>query len=211
MSVKEIAKKAQTSTATVSRVLNDPEYRCRSKELQQKIWDIAQEMNYIPNEAAVALKKGGTAGKQKEYYVHVLITRSGDSETDPFFEEVLRLLTSELLKNSCVLSNVWRMPNLTNDSTAAAQQIAGDVDKVLAQSEGKRDALIFLGKSRDNVYKTMSEVQGRGVHTAEPSQLSCGRGFGKRRAHRAPGRGVPVFPWAPEHRLCRGYPDGFVL
>lgn len=157
MSVKEIAKKVGTSTATVSRVLSDPEYRCRSKELQDKIWDTAREMNYVPNEAASALRKGGRAKEHSGYSVSVLITRSGDSETDPFFEEVLRLLTSELIKNSCVLTNVWRMPNLTNDSTASVEQVSKDVEKVLDQSKDKRDALIFLGKSKDSVYKVMSE------------------------------------------------------
>jgi DNA-binding LacI/PurR family transcriptional regulator len=157
MSVKEIAKRAGTSTATVSRVLTDPEYRCRSFELQQRIWEIAQEINYIPNEAARALKKGESSSEVKEYYVNILITRSGDSETDPFFEEVLRLLTSELLRKSCIIANIWRMPNLTNDSIASASEINENVKKVLAQSKNKNDGLIFLGKSKDKVYKVLSD------------------------------------------------------
>jgi DNA-binding LacI/PurR family transcriptional regulator len=157
MSVKEIAKRAGTSTATVSRVLTDPEYRCRSYELQQKIWQIAQEMNYVPNEAARALKKGDNASQTKEYYVNILITRCGDSETDPFFEEVLRLLTSRLLSKACIIANIWRMPNLTNDSTASIADINDDVKKVLLQSKNKNDGLIFLGKSKEKVYKTVIE------------------------------------------------------
>jgi DNA-binding LacI/PurR family transcriptional regulator len=157
MSVKEIAKRAGTSTATVSRVLSDPGYRCRSFELQQKIWEIAQEINYIPNEAARALKKGESSNETKGCYVNVCITRTGDSETDPFFEEVLRLLTSELLKNSCIIANIWRMPNLTNDSTASSSEINEDVRKILEQSKGKNDGLIFLGKSKDRIYKALSE------------------------------------------------------
>lgn len=157
MSVKEIAKRAKTSTATVSRVLTDPEYRCRSFELQQRIWEIAQELNYIPNEAARALKKGESAQTVKEYSINILITRCGDSETDPFFEEMLRLLTSELLRKSCIIANIWRMPNLTNDSVASIAEINEDIKKVLSQSKNKNDGLIFLGKSKDKVYKTVSE------------------------------------------------------
>ena len=33
MSIKEIAKRANTSISTVSRVLNDPNYHCNKKEL----------------------------------------------------------------------------------------------------------------------------------------------------------------------------------
>jgi DNA-binding LacI/PurR family transcriptional regulator len=138
-------------------VLTDPEYRCRSFELQQRIWEIAQEINYIPNEAARALKKGGNSSEVKEYYINVLMTRTGDSETDPFFEEVLRLLTSELLQKSCIIANVWRMPNLANDSVASGAEINDDVRKILQQSKNKNDGLVFLGKSKDKIYKTMSE------------------------------------------------------
>lgn len=157
MSVKEIAKRAGTSTATVSRVLNDPEYRCRSLELQQRIWTIAQEMEYIPNEAARALKKGSSDGESDEYYVNILMTRTGDYETDPFFEEVLRLLTGELLKKSCIIANIWRMPSLANDSAASAGTVNEDIQKILNQTGDKTDGLVFLGKSTEQVYRVMSE------------------------------------------------------
>lgn len=156
MLVKEIAKKAGTSTATVSRVLSDPDYRCRSKELRQKIWEIANEMNYVPNEVAIALKKGNSVSEKQTFYVNVLITRSGDSETDPFFEEVLRILISELLKQSCILANVWRMPELANDSIATSLQVDRKMEHIVSQSKGKNDALVFLGKSKEQVYKKLS-------------------------------------------------------
>jgi DNA-binding LacI/PurR family transcriptional regulator len=156
LSVKEIAKRAGTSTATVSRVLSDPDYRCRSQELRQKIWEIANEMNYVPNEVAIALKKGTAVGRKETFYVNVLMTRSGDAETDPFFEEVLRILISELLKQSGILANVWRIPDLANDSTASSVQVSREVEHILSQSKGKNDAIVFLGKSKDQVYKKLS-------------------------------------------------------
>lgn len=52
MSIKKIAAIAGVSTATVSRVLNNLDYKCSSEELREKIWQIAREMNYMPNEAA---------------------------------------------------------------------------------------------------------------------------------------------------------------
>ena len=55
MSIKKIAEKAGVSPATVSRVLNNPSYKCSSKEMQDKIWRIAMEMNYVPNMYASAL------------------------------------------------------------------------------------------------------------------------------------------------------------
>ena len=49
MSIKDIAKAAGASPSTVSRVLNNPDYKCKDKKLRDKIWNVAMEMNYTPN------------------------------------------------------------------------------------------------------------------------------------------------------------------
>ena len=58
MSMKEIARRAGTSVATVSRVLNQPGHHCHEKGLEEKIWQLASELNYVPNTAAVDLRRG---------------------------------------------------------------------------------------------------------------------------------------------------------
>ena len=58
MSLKEIAHIAGTSVSTVSRVLNQPDYKCKSPELEARIWAAAQEIRYTPNTAAQTLKSG---------------------------------------------------------------------------------------------------------------------------------------------------------
>ena len=52
----DIAKKAGTSTATVSRVLSNSDYPI-GKEIRKKVLDTAQEMNYSPNLLGRMLKK----------------------------------------------------------------------------------------------------------------------------------------------------------
>ena len=49
MSLKEIAHRAGTSVSTVSRVLNQPDYKCKNPELEARIWAAAQEISYTPN------------------------------------------------------------------------------------------------------------------------------------------------------------------
>ena len=45
MSLKEIAHRAGTSVSTVSRVLNQPDYKCKNPELEARIWAAAQEIS----------------------------------------------------------------------------------------------------------------------------------------------------------------------
>lgn len=84
MSLKEIAKRAGTSVSTVSRVLNNENYKCSDAELEKRIWQAAQELRYLPNAAARALQKGGdqqAASKEHTYCfdifspVFLLLTR----------------------------------------------------------------------------------------------------------------------------------------
>ena len=68
MSIKKIAEKAGVSISTVSRILNRPDYKCSVPGLREKVWSIAMEMNYVPNEAARNLK--GNTGKRKQNLVY---------------------------------------------------------------------------------------------------------------------------------------------
>ena len=156
LSIKKIAKEAGVSTATVSRVLNNPGYKCSSEELRERIWKIARELNYMPNEAARNLKKGITNTSQKVWYFDVLMTRTGNLETDPFFSELLRVIESEIHRQGCILMHIFHQPLFSNDRKCRTENI----DKVIAQMEPdgeiRSDGLIIIGKCNDNVLKKLS-------------------------------------------------------
>ena len=97
MSIRDIAKKAGVSASTVSRVLNNPGYRCASPELRDAIWRIAREMNYLPNEAARSLKMGSgkDGASAAPLRVDVIVTRASQRQADPFFGELLRIIETE--------------------------------------------------------------------------------------------------------------------
>lgn len=95
MSIKKIAEKVGVSPATVSRVLNNPNYHCATEGMRDRIWKAAIEMNYMPNEAARNLKMGASAvRKDKVYYINVLMTRMDAAQSDPFFTELLHMVES---------------------------------------------------------------------------------------------------------------------
>ena len=91
----------------VSRVLNNPNYKCSVSGLRDKIWKTAIEMNYVPNEAARNLKKGVSA-KSGENLVHQYPDdKNRFFHNGSVFAELLRVIESEIHDKNCILSKVW--------------------------------------------------------------------------------------------------------
>jgi DNA-binding LacI/PurR family transcriptional regulator len=97
MSITKIAAITGASVSTVARVLREPEHKCHSMELKEKILQTAREIGYVPNEAAKALKSG--SAPNKIFHINILLTRVNSDETDPFYSEMLRLVEIEVRKS----------------------------------------------------------------------------------------------------------------
>lgn len=146
MSIKKIAERAGVSASTVSRVLNNPSYKCQESGLRDKIWKIAMELNYVPNEAARNLKKGVSGKQEKTYYINILMTKADSSQIDPFFIELLRIIESEIHENNCILSKVWYMSLFSDDRKCQKENLDRVIDHMYEEMDGKRDGLIIIGK-----------------------------------------------------------------
>lgn len=94
MSLKKIAEMVGTSPSTVSRVLNQTSNTCASKELSERIWAAAREIDYRPNESARSLRKKETAGTE-QVHISVVMARFHELKADPFFEELMGCLRRE--------------------------------------------------------------------------------------------------------------------
>ena len=55
--IKDVAKKAGVSTATVSYVLNNNPDEVISEKAKKRVWDAAKQLNYHPAAAAVGLAR----------------------------------------------------------------------------------------------------------------------------------------------------------
>ena len=146
MSIKEIAKRAQVSSATVSRVLNNPDYKCSSPQVRERIRKAAIELNYVPNEAARRLKTGSSSAEEKTCYINILMTRTDSAHVDPFFDEQLRVVETEIHRNNCILSQVWYRAIFSSDKRCRRENIADIIEKMYEQTEGHCDGLIVIGK-----------------------------------------------------------------
>lgn len=152
MSIKEIAEKVGVSVSTVSRVLSKPEYKCSSKELREQIFAAAREMNYVPNESAKNLRSGESQ-KNEPYRLSILVTRTDNSDTDPFFNELIGLIQTEINKNMCMLTHIWYRTEFSDEEKCAALSIKQAVKELY--NEESSDGIIIVGKCCPQVIRQL--------------------------------------------------------
>lgn len=156
MTLKEIAKQAGVSYSTVSRVLNNPDHVCSSEEIREKILKIARENNYLPNQAAKNLRNKIKFEEQKVYYINVLVTLTGTTAMDPFFNEIIRNVESEIRKSSGILSQIWVKPIFSDDEKVCLYSYAQSlVDEIFEECTYQTDGLIIIGYCAANVLKAI--------------------------------------------------------
>lgn len=138
MSLKKIASMTSASVSTVSRVLNNSSPGCASKEVRDRIWAAAHEINYVPNPHARSLKTGvPSAGA---YRIVVVLARISSLDSDPFFAELFRSLETELFARNMLLSAV----------TCA--------DSPPDFSSMKVDGIVILGRCSDSLLAALRAV-----------------------------------------------------
>ena len=159
MSIRDIAKRAGVSPATVSRVLNDPRHRCASEGLRDRIWQIAREMNYLPNEAARSLKKGSDASASRQPgRIDVIVTRSSQRQPDPFFSELLRVIETETHAQRLLIVHVWYLSTLSGHRSLGAGAMERELTSVLGTSVERGQGLIVIGKCLPSILERLREA-----------------------------------------------------
>lgn len=93
INIKDVALKAEVSTATVSRVLNNhPKINEITMKTRQKVWEAAQSLGYIPNFAGKQLRLGYDFSS-----VGILFSKGMEKlSNEPFFWSVVEGIHSEV-------------------------------------------------------------------------------------------------------------------
>jgi len=105
MTLKEIAEMAGVSISTVSRVINQNNTKVASKEVQDRIWKIVRDSNYVPNASARSLKLGN-ANYQTEIpmkTIGCIFARSMTDKNDPFFSQIARAIEQEAFRQGYLM------------------------------------------------------------------------------------------------------------
>ncbi len=142
MTLKDIANAAGVSISTVSRILNGNSVNAASKEVQDRIWEIARAGGYIPNASAQSLKAGNSTRKLTKS-IACIYARSTDAKNDAFFSTLTRSMEQEALKEGFIVKYSFSAYDIHNPATHH-QIINNEVDGVAVLGRCDKDTLKFL-------------------------------------------------------------------
>jgi len=111
MTLKEIAAIAKVSPSTISRVINNNDEKCASKDVRDRIWKIIRETGYIPNRTAQKLKMG-TAKKDAGVRVLTGIFARVNDFNDQFFSKLYRIIEQEAFKQGFIIQHIFSFTQL---------------------------------------------------------------------------------------------------
>ena len=177
MSITKIAAITGASVSTVARVLREPEHKCHSMELKEKILQTAREIGYVPNEAAKALKSG--SAPNKIFHINILLTRVNSDETDPFYSEMLRLVEIEVRKSGGLIENIWRHAVFSSEKKTDFSEIEKSAAQMFHDTKQKHDGLILIGKCSQKGLKSLKRYEknlisiNRNSTTYEVDEVLC--------------------------------------
>lgn len=147
--IKDVARVAGVSTATVSRILNaDKSYKA-TQDTKEKVWKAATDLNYVPNQAAKHLsrqgdKRNSNLGTNAKIGCILCVTR--EKYTDPYFMAILSGVEAKLIENGYNLSVIRTYAELQDRS-------------ILYNTLGEAlTGLIVMETLSDDIYKVIKEA-----------------------------------------------------
>ena len=130
MDIREIARRAKVSTATVSRAINrvptvDP-------QLAKRVWKVVDELGYYPNTQARAL----VSGKSRIFGLVV------SEITNPFFPEIVQTFEELAVQNNYEILLTSTVHDSTRMKSAVRRMIERRVDGVAILTFGMEESLL---------------------------------------------------------------------
>ncbi|MGB8453733.1 MAG: LacI family DNA-binding transcriptional regulator [Anaerocolumna sp.] len=168
MTLKEIAKRANVSVSTVSRIINSPDGNFARKEIRDKVWGIIRETEYVPNQSAIELKQNKTKKDSRGSIAFTCILgRTKNQEDNPFFAQVARAVEQKALSLGCVVSLSYSFLDI------ADRELLKKINSV------KTDGAIVIGRFDISAIKFLKDhykyivYVGRNVIDSELDQIIC--------------------------------------
>src|ERR1700724_1950591 len=130
MDIREIAKRAKVSTATVSRTIN--RVPSVAPQIAKRVWKVVEELGYYPNTQARAL----VSGKSRIFGLVV------SEITNPFFPEIVQSFEDIAVQNNYEILLTSTVHNPKRMELAVRRMIERRVDGVAILTFGMEDSLV---------------------------------------------------------------------
>jgi LacI family transcriptional regulator len=130
MDIREIAKRAGVSTATVSRTINN--VKTVDPQLAKRVWKIVDELGYYPNTQARAL----VSGKSKIFGLVV------SEITNPFFPEVVQAFEDIAVQNNYEIMLTSTVHDPKRMESSVRRMIERRVEGVAVLTFGMEESLL---------------------------------------------------------------------
>ncbi len=155
MTLKDIAKEANVSVSTVSRVINHTNTKAASPEVQARIWEIVRRTGYSPNPAARNLKLGNApeATDTAPKSIACIYARTHTDSSDPFFSLIAKSIELEALKSRYFIRYSFTGFDIAKPEVSR-QLILHPVDGVVILGRYNKEILNFFSKHYKNVVYT---------------------------------------------------------
>jgi LacI family transcriptional regulator len=166
MDIREIAKRAKVSTATVSRTIN--RFPSVDPQLAKRVWKVVEELGYYPNTQARAL----VSGKSRIFGLVV------SEITNPFFPEIVQAFEDIAVQHNYEILLTSTVHNAKRMELAVRRMIERRVDGVAILTFGMEDSLVEDLRFR-KVHLVFVDV---GPHVAGVSNIRVNYQHGIRQA-----------------------------
>jgi DNA-binding LacI/PurR family transcriptional regulator len=162
VTLKDIAKRANVSISTVSRVINNDTAKPASKHTADKIWKIVKEMGYVPNQSARKLIKGEDDKKTitNSKAIGCIFTSTKDTYNDPFYSQIAVGIQEEISKRGYILAFTYSSYE-TSFSALYNNLSTNPVSGIIVLGRFDNRTLDFLKNNFNNiVYAGVNYVNG---------------------------------------------------
>lgn len=130
MNIREIAKRAKVSTATVSRTIN--RVPTVKPHLAKRVWKAVDELGYFPSTQARALVSG------KSRIIGLIVSEI----VNPFFPEIVHVFEEEALGRNYEILVTSTVHDTTRMKTAVRRMLEHRVEGVAVMTFGMEEALL---------------------------------------------------------------------
>lgn len=158
MTIKDIARLAGVSPATVSRVLNDPTNSFARPETRDRVWRIVEEYDYVPNRSAQNLKSGHI--HRAEFSLAYFISHTKNKDENPFFSQLTRAIEQAAVQHSFLIP--FYFTNFTVNNTQTTSQIQSlklDGAICIGRFRGKGTTEFLKKRFRNLIYVGLSPTE----------------------------------------------------